>query len=473
MTWPVFPRNGWHRLVFAAWLAMASQIHAAPAPWLAIDFIDSPGTLATAINRRGDVVGEVAEWPCDDQQCAPAYIKAVWTADGVRHELPTLGSLPMTVAGISDSGVAVGTLTDFGSISHAVIWQLVGGSYQVTDLGLLPGTTRAAAMGIDAQGRVVGHATGGSGFKPFVWTASGGLVDLSTQGFPLDRPSSVSPSGWVVSDGYTYSLDDVGSVQPLPAAPQGFITVGYGMKINDKRELAGFLGTTSGEHLAYLHRFRPADGQWQLLSGSPSGHLSRWGMGSINADATVVATVTSQAVIAEGPDGVAQSLNGQLSPAYPETSVTDVGQRNGKGEMVAQALIGRSKRLVRLTPVAPCVGECVRASELAMVGKFIPDPDAPGSCTPKARNSVRATVTVKNAAGIPQAGVSVRGRFLDDYALNEPVSGKTKADGKLTFRHLGPACVGAVAFLVDSIKQPGAAFDRTTGQLTAYVIPLP
>lgn len=442
---------------------------------LAIEFVDSPGIAAQAINLAGDVVGAYAEWPCGDHtQCAPVNRTAVWPVGGSRAVLPTLGNLPVLPAAIGDSGRVVGTLSDFATASHAVVWDLVAGHYQLTDLGTLPGATGAAAAGMDAQGRVVGHASGPAGFRPFVWTAAAGLVDLAAAGFPQERPGSVSPGGWVVSDSHTYSLDDVTSVAPLPASPPGYFPAyGYGLKINDQRELAGFLTATSGQSLAYLHRFRSAQGAWQLLSASPNGRLSRWGIGSLGPDATVSATVTGFGVVADGPDGLAEALDARLSPAYPGVSVTFGGPANDRGETAALAIIGRSQRLVRLQPIGPCTGACLRVSQLTMSGKFIDDPGAPGSCTPKARNKVRAVLTVTDASGQPQAGVKVRGRFLDDYALNEPASGRTGADGRLTLRHAGPACVGAVAFLVDGLSAPGTRFDRSQGQLTAYVIPLP
>jgi hypothetical protein len=370
--------------------------------------------------------------------------------------------------------LVVGTASDFATQSHAVVWRLVGDSYQLDDLGSLPGYTQASAAGIDAHGRVIGHAAGPQGFRPFVWTQASGMADLAAQGFPGDRPQSISASGWVVIADHRQSLDDAACVHPLPAAPPGFRPpFGLMLKINDRRELAGFLMTTSGENLSYLHRYRPATGQWQMLSASPNGHLSRWGIGSLSRDATVSATVTGVGVIADGPDGVAQALGERLSPAYAGVSVSGGGPRNERGVIAALAIVGRSQRLVRLLPLAPCSGDCLHVDRLQMVGKFVPDPDAPDSCTPRARNKVRSTVTVTDAAGVPRAGVKVRGRYLDDYDLNEPVSGTTAADGRVTLRHEGPACVGAVAFIVEALKAPGAQFDRGIGHLTDFVIPLP
>jgi hypothetical protein len=82
-------------------------------------------------------------------------------------------------------------------------------------------------------------------------------------------------------------------------------------------------------------------------------------------------------------------------------------------------------------------------------------------------------LTVTDEAGAPLRWVQVSGRFLDDYWLNQPVSGLTNSRGVVRFVHDGPACVGAIAFLVDGATKGRRTLDRTTGTLTNSVIPLP
>jgi hypothetical protein len=87
---------------------------------------------------------------------------------------------------------------------------------------------------------------------------------------------------------------------------------------------------------------------------------------------------------------------------------------------------------------------------------------------------VKATLTVTDEAGTPLPRVRITGHFFDDYWLDHTVAGRTNTSGQITFRHWGPACVGAIAFLVtNATTKPGRTFDRTTGILTNYVIPLP
>lgn len=459
-----------HPIAVAALLAW---VGAASAEVLGIDFVDSPAKGA-ALNARGDVAGTVSTWPCGDPHaCAPTTTAVVWRAEG-RLALPGLGALKPAPAAIAPDGLVVGTVTDNVSASRAVVWRFTAGSYQAIDLGLLPGTTSASAVGVDASGRVVGTATSPAGARPFYWTAATGLVDLASLGFPAEPVLAVSPAGRIATAAHTYRLDDPASVRGFAAPPKGYAPpYGYSMRVDDAGDVATFLATTTSDPLFYLHRYHAADGRWQLLSSSPNGNLSRWNVGGIDNDRGVTATVTSVGVVADGPDGVATALAGRLSPAYGAVSVDDAGMRLASSGTLALTTIGRSPRLVRLVPLAPCSGYCLRVATLQMTGQFVNDPKAPGSCTPAAANRVTATLTVTDADGNPVAGARVNARFLDDYALNSAVSGKTNSRGKLVLRHRGPACVGAVALLVDGVTHPAGTLDRTAGVLTQYVIPLP
>ena len=91
----------------------------------------------------------------------------------------------------------------------------------------------------------------------------------------------------------------------------------------------------------------------------------------------------------------------------------------------------------------------------------------------KSTNSVTAVLKLTDEAGNPLPGVTVKGRFLDDYYLDGKVSGITNSNGVVRFTHRGPACVGAIAFFTDAATISGRSFDRTQGKLTNYVIPVP
>lgn len=445
------------------------------APIYSADFV-STAASGFSMNDAGDVVGTSYTDTGCGWQCLPPQETVVWRG-GVRIVLPAVAFSSMIFpVMINAQGWVVGYAGFPGTTTHAVVWKPVGGGYEAIDIGNLPGKAISYASGIDNLGRVVGWSTTHffppSG-APFLWTEAGGMVDLSAQGFPLEAPTAISRGGAVATAGYWYRLGDPGSVVAMPPAPRGFLT-GAGAVINDAGDQARFLVTTGGQNLSYLFRFHhEAGGTWQQISSVPTGRLSRAGLGSINDAGDITATVASTGVIAFGPDGLAQALAPLLSPAYVGSVVTSTGPMNSAGQILAQIMIGRSQRLMRLTPATACAASCMRVTAVQMTGKFIQDPNDPGQCTPLAKDHVVTKVTVNDENGIPIKGVKVTAHYLDDYWMDHKLSANTNLQGKARFVHDGLACVGAVALLVDNATKTGRTLDKTTGVLTNYVIPLP
>ena len=231
--------------------------------------------------------------------------------------------------------------------------------------------------------------------------------------------------------------------------------------------------TTGGQNLLYPFRFNAAAGTYQMISSSPTGQMSRGGIGSINAAMDITATVTSTGIIAAGPTGVGQGLTGLLSPAYGGAFVASGGPMNASGAILTTFFVGRSPRLMRMVPATPCAGNCARVSKLQMAAKFVQDPAHPGSCFQGGtmHNDFGARVTVTNEFGAVLSGAQVTGRFLDDYWMDRRVTGTTNTQGWVQFQSSGICGVGAIAFLVDNVVAGSRAFDRTTGVLTNYKIP--
>lgn len=440
------------------------------------------GTAATGVdvNGAGDVVGtSYVDTGCGPF-CLPPQETVVWRG-GQRLVLPTLpGFSGITVKAIDDNGVVAGFAGVPGTATRAVIWRPTSGGYEIVDIGVLPGTTRSIAIGIDELGRVVGYSntanfppTG----APFVWSEAGGMLDLVLMGFPNETPMAISPAGTVATAGFWYRLDEPASVTPVAAAPSGFLGFGDATVINDAGDQARFLASTSGQSLRYLFRYHH-EGTWQLLSSVPTGNLTRYGVGSIDDEQTITATIASAGVIAHGPDGLAQSLAGLLAAPYlypdlASTPVTFGGPMNSQGQILAQVLLGRSSRLVRLVPAKTCMQGCLEIHSLAMDAVFVQDPHDPGHCSPTldAHDEVTVTLTVTSPAGMPKAGIQVSGRFLDDYWTDHPVTGTSDASGLVTFTYSGPCGVGAMEFLVSGAQGFGLRLDRTQGSLSIWDIP--
>lgn len=447
--------------------ALSSPALLGPATY-AVDLV-ATASFGVDMNDAGDVIGtSYTDIGCGST-CLPPLETVVWR-DGVRMVLPDVpGFADITVTDINNQGWITGFAGFPSTTTHAVVWKPVGDTYVAIDLGNLPGKTISTATGIDDLGRVVGWSTT-SNFPPsgapFVWTEGGGMEDLSAQGFPNEQPLGLSPAGTVATYGYWYALGNPGSVTALPSAPAGFVVENSKVAINDAGDQARFLVTLSGQNLVYPFRFN-AGGTWQQISFAPTGHLSSHGIGSINDAGDITATVQSTGMIAYGPDGLAEPLSPLVSAAYGGGAITAVGPLNSGGEILARMIIGQSgQRLVRLVPAAPCTANCIRVNAIQMRGH------GPGFCD-QGNVQVRTKVIVTNEAGSSLSGVTVTGHFFDDYWLDKTVVATTDAQGQAIFGHVGPPCVGAIAFLVtDATSVPARTLDRTTGVLTKYVIPM-
>lgn len=394
-----------------------SQTSGPPPKGYVAEFVSTPAGGAD-MNDSGIVIGTSYTDPGCGWQCLPPQDTVVWR-NGARIVLPDVpGQSSITVRSISAAGWIAGYAGQLEFGAHAVVWKPVGDAYQAIDLGVLPGTDISFAAGIDDLGRVVGYSvtkyfppTG----APFMWTEAGGMVDLAAQGFPNEVPLAISPGGTVALSNRWYRLGNSNSVTTMSPQPQGFYPPGSGpVAINDAGDQARFLFATSGQNLGYLFRYHH-EGGWQQIGFTGNGHLLPFGIGSINSTQDITATDHGTGIVAYGPDGTEQALSGFLSPAYQGAEVTVGGRMNSSAQILAQVMIGRSQRLMRLAPAPACVSGCIRVSTLLMTGKFIDDPKDPGHCTPDAKNHVVAKAKITNKLGTPLAGVLVSGRFLDDY----------------------------------------------------------
>lgn len=445
---------------------------AVPPSMYGIELVSSAAT-GLAMNAAGDVVGTSYRDPGCGSACLAPLDAVVWHA-GRRFVLPELpGFTGVHPVGINARGEVAGYAGVPGTATRAVRWTPGPGGYTISDLGTLPGTTSATAAGIDDLGRIVGWST--TIFfppvaAPFVWTAGGGIEDLTAHGFPAEAPLAISPGGLVTTAGSWYDVDDPTTVQTLPPAPRGFLSPsGYGTAINDAGDIARLLVETGGQSL--LYPFRLANGgAWEQLSLTGSGSLTPSGIGGINDAMDVTATVQGFGMIAAGPAGSLASLTARLSPAYAGAEVLSGGPLGDHGAILARVTLGPSPRLVRLVPAAPCVQGCARA-RVSLRAAFRQDPAAPGQCVPggPARNDAQALVRAIDERGRPLAGVVVRGRFMDDYWMQTEVSGRTDATGAVVFRHTGPCGVGSLTFVVEGVR--GRTLDQTEGVLYASVVP--
>lgn len=441
----------------------------------AVDFVSTAAGGAD-MNDAGDVIGTSYTDPGCGSFCLATQETVAWRA-GVRFVLPSVvGRSGIYPSSINNQGLIAGVAGIPGVNTHAAVWTPRQGGYSVQDLGALPGMSETTTGGLDDQGRVVGwSSTGGAiptAAAPFLWTQTGGMVNLFTLGYPNDVPVGMSPGGAVATATGWYQLGNPASFTLLPPLPAGFVAVNGGSSaINDNGDQARFLVASGSQNLMYLYRL-PLGGAWQQLSGTPTGHLTRAGIGTINGALDVTGTVASTGIVAAGPSGLAQGLLGLISPAYAARSVGGGGPMNASGQILASVYFGTSPRLVKLTPVTPCAGNCLVATT-ALVAQFIQDAANPGSCFQGGTmyNQSTATVTVTDEAGAPLANAAVTGRFMDDYWTSNVVTGTTDAAGVVTWSYRGLCGVGSIEFLVEKATLGTRTFDRTRGLLAQSVVP--
>ncbi len=443
----------------------------------AADFVATAAS-GFAMNDAGDVVGRSYRDIGCGPFCLPPEETVVWRG-ATRTVLPNLsypwpGVFPQA---INNQGWIAGIFGSPYVSTRAVVWRPSGNTYTVTDLGSLPGTTLTQVGGMDNLGRIVGWANDAPVFPtiaaPYLWSATGGMSNLAAQGFPNDIPIAVSPNGRVATYGSYYQLGNPGSTVAMPAPPQGFLLGGDGTVINDAGDQGRRLVTNGSQNLVYLFRFNAAAGTFQQISSIPTGHLSSGGIGSINSALDITATAGGTGLVAAGPAGLAQPLTGLLSPAYGGAAVISGGPMNASGVILTSFIVGQSRRLMKMVPAAPCVGNCAKVSKLQLAAKFIQDPAHPGSCFQggSMRNDFGVRVTVTDELGTVLPGAQVKGRFLDDKWMDLRKSGTTNAQGWVQFKGTGKCGVGAIAFFVDNVIAGGRTFDRTTGVLTTWKIP--
>jgi probable HAF family extracellular repeat protein len=191
--------------------------------------------FASAINNPGDIVGTCS-------LASGLTVAVLWRGGTMRTLDPLPGYLASSASDINDSGVVVGTLTNYlDERSSAFRWT----DGTMSTLPLPPGTANASASAINARGTIVGTATGpiGASPQPVIWRG-GAVVSLG------DTWGSVLGSAWGINDrgdvvgmtfaisGFVWSAGTFKSLEsPYGSFPQG---------ISERGDAVGFIFTAGG-----------------------------------------------------------------------------------------------------------------------------------------------------------------------------------------------------------------------------------
>jgi len=179
---------------------------------------------ALGINSGNDVVGALAD------QWGNVRDPVYWAYDSGSQSwsatlLPKLDPAAKGFAQrINDSGQVVGFGYNASTKNRASLWQVVGGSWTITDLGtLVPGPDSATytswARDINGSGQVVGEAQctaigGNFMVHAFLWDSTNGMQDLGSLGGDAKKS-------------WAYGINDTGQVVGKSDPASGFISTAF------------------------------------------------------------------------------------------------------------------------------------------------------------------------------------------------------------------------------------------------------
>lgn len=170
--------------------------------------------------NTGSTVAGTAPWL--DPVSFNQFNHAFTYLNGVKKDLSTLIGQDGNSTGlaINDSGVVVGSSTSTNGNVHAALWS----GTAITDLGVLPGAVTSGATAVNGAGHVVGSSgrRNCSGYQctpqgfthAFLYTSSGGLVDLGTLGGVVSTAFGVDAADEVVGSSSTTGNGSPGHTDP-------------------------------------------------------------------------------------------------------------------------------------------------------------------------------------------------------------------------------------------------------------------
>jgi probable HAF family extracellular repeat protein len=205
-------------------------------------------------------------------------------------------------------------------------------TYNVTDLGTLPGGTISTANAINASGQIVGSSDGPDTPPHAVLWSEGTITDLGTYGGNSSEASAINASGQIVGTIYTYVVvADVGNAFSYSGSTMNVLgDWSNATGINDSGQIVGHYQYQSG---AFIWNGAQINPQITPLQGDPT---------AINASGQIVGNNGNHAAILHigGPPTDLGTLGGTSSWAWGiNDSGQVVGQADTTGDVATHAFL--------------------------------------------------------------------------------------------------------------------------------------
>jgi hypothetical protein len=156
------------------------------------------------------------------------------------------------VSEINDTSRAVGQCTVSGT-AKTIRWD----GNLVRGIGTLGGGKLTSPGGLNKQGDIVGMAVALSGSHPFLWkSASGQMIDLTTQGAPAFIPNAIN-SQYQIAGHFATGSQIVGVVWQSGSYVQIAGPVGVDTYVWDINESGVVVGNTVGGNSYRAKRWSP------------------------------------------------------------------------------------------------------------------------------------------------------------------------------------------------------------------------